>query len=193
MFHSSANIWGTSGASVATIPTNPLSSDKSTLDSLAVMRCIVKNDAHSPEVVSLSYRLAADAPTLRAYAQAVWFWVHDHLTFIHHEAIVEGALVHEAPIPPDAQLLIPPSSLLRMPTMLGDCAIYSTLVASLLITKGIETWFRVVCADVNEPDIWGHVYVVAKLNGDFVVMDASHGHYFGWETPNKIRQLDYKV
>ena len=77
--------------------------------------------------------------------------------------------------------------------MLGDCAIYSTLVASLLITKGIETWFRVVCADVNEPDIWGHVYVVAKLNGDFVVMDASHGHYFGWETPNKIRQLDYKV
>ena len=193
MFHSTSEIWGTTGALVQAIPTSPFSSDQSTLDSLAVMRRITINDARSPEILSLAYLLAADAPTSRSYAQAVWFWVHDHLEFIHHEDIVEGQLAHEAPIPLDSQLLIPPASLLKMPKPMGDCAIFSTLTAALLLTQGIATWFRVVCADENEPDVWGHVYVVALLNGEYVSMDTSHGHYFGWETPNKLRQLDYKV
>lgn len=193
MFHSSLDLWGSPGASIAQRPTNPFSSDQSTLDSLAVMAVLSRKDAASPTIRSLAHSIAAHCPTLRSYCQAVWFWVHDHISFDHHENIVDSLSKEGIPVPLDAQLLIGPVSLLKMPRPSGDCAIFSTLTAALLLSTSIDTWFRVTCSDKNEPDVWSHVYVVCMVDGEVIPMDTSHGHFFGWETTNKFRELNYKV
>ena len=109
-----------------------------------------------------------------------------------HESLVADLATQHA-VPLDSQLLISPASLLGMPEPQGDCAVYSTLVACLLIAANVPCWFRVTANDAEQPEVWGHVYVVALANRQKVVLDTSHGKFFGWEVRTKYRQMDFRI
>lgn len=191
MFSDNA-FWGASGAIVSDTPTNPFDTDVSTLDTLRIMAAIARRDAATPTIQTLAHSLCAQCSTPQQCAQAIWFFVHGFLTFRPHEDL--AANVIGAPQDGiDRQVLISPASLLALPSPEGDCAIYSSLTAALLLAMGIRASYRITASDKDEQWRWSHVYVVAHLQeGDFV-MDTSHGDYPGWETKTKFRELDYPV
>ena len=68
-----------------------------------------------------------------------------------------------------------------------DCDGFSMYVAALLEAAGIDSAFVTVAADPVDPSHYSHVYVVAFPAPDIrVPIDASHGHYAGWECPNRF-------
>lgn len=68
---------------------------------------------------------------------------------------------------------------------IGDCDDFSSYLAALLATQGIDSKFCTVAADDRAPDQFSHVYVTCYLDGERIPLDASHGDYVGWEVPNK--------
>lgn len=111
---------------------------------------------------------------------AIWWWVRDHLQFIHHSKML-GAWVG---MPDELQLLIRPDALLKMQSPKGDCAVYTTLVCAMLECAGYEWEIVTVAVDPNQPGIFSHVYARVILpNGARVALDASHGTCPGWEAP----------
>lgn len=70
----------------------------------------------------------------------------------------------------------------------GDCDDFSMLVASVLTAAGIPCRFVTVAADPEAPDQFSHVYVAAYAP-DRIALDASHGAYPGWETPNRFGKI----
>lgn len=193
MFHSSSDIWGTQGATIAEYPTNPFSTEVSTAHTLQVMKSLTLKDSSSPLILSIAASLAAPCLTISHYAGAVWFYVHGALRFVRHEDLVSEVILPEHFVPLDSQLLIPPTAVLRMPTPAGDCAIFSMLTAALMIAAGIPACFRVVAANEEDQHTWGHVYVVVETEKGIEVLDTSHGKYPGWETPKKFREMDYPI
>lgn len=193
MFHSPDAIWGTQGATIAEQPTDSSNTDVSTVDTLAVMSALARRDSHAPIILQYADSISSDCRDSRQAASGIWYWVREYMTFKRHEEIVLDVLgPYYAGI--ESQLLIPPADVVRMPSPQGDCAIYSMLVASLLIACGIPARYRVVAVDPEETWRWSHVYVIASLgeSGDYS-MDASHGRYPGWETKRKYREMDWNV
>jgi hypothetical protein len=73
----------------------------------------------------------------------------------------------------------------------GDCDDFAMYGASHLIARGVPCAFVTVAADDIDPNMYSHVYLVAypqtgMYAGQRVPMDLSHGHYVGWECPNRF-------
>jgi len=187
---STDKIWGTPGASLYEIPTNPLDDERSTHDTLQLMTAMARSDASSPQVQHLAHALIEGCKSVPEVLTSLWFWARDHILLKPHEHIVSELL--SAPIF-DKQLLIRPASLLVMPHPQGDCAIYSTLIASVCIALRLPSCFRIIAADAEEPERWSHVYVVAWTGEGSYALDASHGKYPGYEKPNPFRVMDWPV
>ena len=196
MFHSSDPFWGSLGATIVSQPTNPFSTDVSTLDTLSIMATLARRDSGSPSIQSLASELMRGCTCPIEVCRSIWFWVHGHLTFLAHEDIAADVLHLDNPN--DVQVLIPPSDLLQMPAPKGDCAIYSMLISALGLSLGIPVAYRVTASDSKEPERWSHVYCVVKVwepgdlkSPEIFPIDASHGAYPGWETKTKYREMDY--
>lgn len=156
------------------------------------MAAIARRDSATPPIRILVGTLCSQCKDDRQCAQAIWYFVHGFLSFRPHEDLAANVVG----IPPDGvdrQILISPASLLALPSPQGDCAIYSSLTAALLLARGIKASYRTTASDKEEEWRWSHVYVIAHLrDGDFV-MDTSHGDYPGWETKTKFREFDYSI
>lgn len=190
MFTSTHPFWGPSSASVAEYPTNPANSDVSTADTLEIMASLSREHGLRPELVALSRYIASGCSNCREALQAIWYWVHSNIQFRRHEEIVLDVFgPHHAGI--ESQLLIPPADLLRLPRPQGDCAIFSMLTASLMLSLEMEAALRATASDAEEPERWSHVYVIGVCDGEVFPMDTSHGKYPGWETDKRYRVMDY--
>ena len=131
--------------------------------------------------------------TKRDLARAIWWWVKGHVTFCQDEEIVANELGYKDP---NQELLIPPITLLQMPTPMGDCDDFSLLTASLLKCAHIPCWYVAIAVDEMEPDRFSHVYIRAYLDDEeqMMAMDVSHGRVPGWETQRKIyRKMEWMI
>lgn len=118
----------------------------------------------------------------RAICESVWWWAKHILKFVHHTGLIAVWFSETDQL----QLLISPDALLEMTKPRGDCAIYTTLICSMLRACGIEYEIVTLAADPNQPDVFGHVFPRAVLpGGRRMSLDASHGSYPGWEVPKE--------
>jgi hypothetical protein len=65
-----------------------------------------------------------------------------------------------------------------------DCDGYHSYASSLLLALGVPCSYCTVAADLQEPDRFSHVYLVAYPEGVRTPIDCSHGKYVGWEVPD---------
>jgi hypothetical protein len=115
----------------------------------------------------------------RAVMWAAWWWAKYHIRFTHHEDMLRVWLNETDQL----QLLVPPDVLVKL-VPLGDCAIFSMLVATFLEIFGVPWEFVTVKANPEAPSLYSHVYVRGITeDGVHVGLDASHGKYPGWEVP----------
>ncbi len=110
---------------------------------------------------------------------AAWWWAKYHIRFAHHEDMLRVWLNETDQL----QLLIPPDVLVSV-APLGDCAIFSMLIATFLEIFGVPWEFVTVKANPEAPSLYSHVYPRGITeDGVHVGLDASHGKYPGWEVP----------
>lgn len=118
-------------------------------------------------------------------ARGCWWYVKRKLQFVHHSKLIADWFAEKDQL----QLLIEPSVLVRMPAakwaMVGDCAIYSMLLCSML--ESLEVPWRLVtlAVDPRQPILYTHVFPQAQMpDGSWLTLDASHGQYPGWQVPD---------
>ena len=188
--HSSSPFWGSTGATILAVPTNPFDNEISTTDTLHIMSALANRDAGSPLIQSLAHELLIGCSTAEQFFQSLWYWIKNRIEFKQHEDIIPSVLGVDGI---DKQLLISPSTLLALPLPEGDCAVFSTLVASVLVAGGFAPLYKVISADSNEPERWSHVYVIVPTASGYYSMDVSHGKYPGWEYQNRYREMTWVV
>lgn len=158
-------------------------SDLATAQTVAYMSALVKHSLGDPIIASAweKAQLFRRFPGGEDDAVCIW-WLAKYAIrkFVHHQEM----LWHWLGKQDELQLLISPEALLKMESPKGDCAVYTTLIQSLLAYRGIP--WRTVCVAVNpiRPDLFTHVYAAAiRADGSMLPLDASHGQYPGWEAP----------
>jgi transglutaminase-like putative cysteine protease len=178
-------------------PTDPQNTDTSTVDTIHQMIALAKASANTPVVNSVVNSCIQSLPKTysnRDLARAIWWWVKRKVTFVTDEEILARHLGYEKD--PFQELLIPPVTLLSMPTPMGDCDDFSLLVASLLTCAHIPCWYVAIAVDEDEPSRFSHVFVVCYLSDEDqrMTMDCSHGTVPGWETKRYVyRRMEWQV
>lgn len=178
-------------------PTDPIDTDKSTLDTIGQMIHLAEYSSTTPLIQSIVNDLLYKLPkqhSNRDLARSIWYWVKKHVKFVEDETILVQELGYASD--PNQELLIPPETLLGMEVPQGDCDDFSMLVASLLKGAGIPCWFVTIAVDGGQPWRWSHVFVVAYLadEGGKMTMDVSHGSIPGWETQKLVyRRMEWLV
>jgi len=167
------------GVVQATVYAAPDDDDAATAQTIALMAQYVREDSRSPIVRRAAAEAAAAAKgnDVAALAAAVWHWVRSRVRFIQ-DRVPAAAITAR---PELAELLIRPVDLLTMPEPAGDCDDQSMRWAAMLRALGIETAFRTVAADPQQPQFYSHVYVVAFGPAGEIPLDCSHGPKPGWE------------
>ncbi len=126
-------------------------------------------------------------------ARCLFWWVKKNIQFVEDEELLNQELGYGA-LELDKELLISPPVLLSMPSPMGDCDDFSTLLASLLLACEIKCSFVTVAADGMDPYKFSHVYVRAYPNdGEAIYLDTSHGPYPGWETSRQFRKQEWPL
>lgn len=158
----------------ATVHRQPDDDEARTAHTISLMAEYVRQDAKAPIVRQAAYQAISHLAgrDARQEAIAVWQWVRSRVRFVHDSDFAIGD---------DAEVLVRPVDLLRMPQPSGDCDDFSMLVAALLRALGIPSAFVTVAADPRSADQYTHVYVVAMLPNGPLALDASHGPSPGWE------------
>lgn len=158
--------------------------DKATAQTVQYMSALVKHSLGDPIIARAweqAERMFRSFPGGENDAVVAWWYAKYVIRrFVHHQEM----LVHWLGLPDELQLLISPEALLRMESPKGDCAVYTTLIQTLLAYRGIEP--ETVCVAVNpaRPDLFTHVYAQARFaDGSRLPLDASHGQYAGWQAP----------
>jgi len=122
--------------------------------------------------------------TRSGFARSAWAYAKRNIRFIHHSKLIRDWFREVDHL----QLLIQPSVLLRFPEtkwpMVGDCAIYSCLIAAMLAVYEIPWRLVTLACDPRQPAIFSHVFPRAQMeDGSWFTLDASHGKYPGWQVP----------
>lgn len=176
------------------IYTADLGTDRATADTIAIMASLARQGARSNEVYwaveQAWYGLPADASD-REITKAIYNWVRRTVRFVEDESLIQ---LWTGEVVTNKELLIAPERLLTMQPPQGDCDDFSTLLAAMLLSVGIPTSFVTIAADSFNPGRFSHVYVRASLaRGEVVNLDASHGTYLGWESPEKFREVEWPI
>lgn len=184
--------FGSAPSIVAVLPTDGSNNVVSTADTLDVMALIVKQGLHSSVVASaVAGALGADGWELSEREQIgkVFYWIKRNVRFVDDESRV--AEIFGIPLTQvDQELLISPERLLTMPVPMGDCDDFSMLAATMLGQLGIPVVFVAICADMNEPRRFSHVFTRAVLStGEVLPIDCSHGEFPGWESPINFGEM----
>lgn len=95
--------------------------------------------------------------------------------------------------PLTTEVLIRPADILEMPAPAGDCDDHAMLAASMLLSRGIEPELVTIAADPAAPQVYSHVYARARLAGERVAMDTSHGEHIGWEAPAAGKRRTWRL
>lgn len=119
-----------------------------------------------------------------AVARAAWWYAKLNVRFIHHSKLIRDWLREKDQL----QLLIQPAVLVRFPDqqwpMVGDCAVYSMLIAAMLGIFEMPWRLVTLAIDPRQPRIFTHVFPRAQMpDGEWMALDASHGLYPGWQVP----------
>jgi hypothetical protein len=158
----------------------PEDDELATAQTIALMKLFTLEDAGSP-IVRRAAEEAIAALSVRnamAEAAAVWMWIRRHVRLVSD---VELARLAGFPEPEEAEVLIRPVDLLRMPQPQGDCDCQAMLGAAMLRALGIDSEFATIAADPGDPSRYSHVYVLAKMPcGRQVPLDFSHAPGPGW-------------
>ena len=116
----------------------------------------------------------------RNAAWAVWWSVKHALMFVEDDQLLQGL----TPNPPELELLVSPSVMVRSREPRGDCDDFTMLLCCFLEVLGCPWEIVTVAVDPQEPERWSHVYAVAVFeDGSRLALDASHGAHPGWEVP----------
>lgn len=190
----SSRFWGVP-TRVTAVATNPTDSDVSTAETIQHMIALARSAATSPLICSVvdgCIKTLPKTPTQRDLARAIYWKVKNKLTFCEDESIIANQLGMKDI---NQELLIHPVVLWQMPTPMGDCDDYATLIASLLCCANIRCAFVTIAADADMPWKFSHVYVTAWLDDEKqqIGMDASHGDNLGWEYKNATRRHEWLV
>jgi len=118
----------------------------------------------------------------REFADGVW-WLVRSLVRFRRDIDLAPDIPQRAEV---VEVLIRPLDLVDMARSRGDCDDFSMLAGALLLARGVPFSFATVAADPRDPSQYSHVYVVAHLKDGDRALDASHGFYPGWETPNRF-------
>ena len=176
------------------VPTNPVDTDISTVDTIHQMIAIAKISSHSLLIASVIDSLLRTLPRHLSntdLARAIFWWIKNHVRFESDEAILASQLGYKDP---NQELLIPADTLLSMPIPMGDCDDFSMLGASFMLACHIPVWFVAVAVDPNEPNRFSHVYCKILVDNIVVPFDSSHGPTFGWETRKDVfRRMEWEV
>lgn len=173
---------------VEAVWTHPLDTDRSTADTIQVMRRLALRGAKTPQVQVYCQGLETLSP--RETVGALYRRVKQTLRFREDESI-SVELGHRV----DAEVVTAPEALLSMPIPEGDCDDYSTLLAACLLASDPYTGvsFGTLAVDEEDPYRWSHVYVVAYVDGERIPLDASHGPYVGWEKDTAYRRREWPI
>jgi hypothetical protein len=180
--------------SVQAVPTNPIDTDISTVDTIHQMIAIAKVSSHSPAIIhvvdSLLYNLPKN-PSNLDLVRAIFWWIKNHVKFVSDESILGSELGYKDL---NQELLIPADTLLHMTQPMGDCDDFSMLVASFMLCIGVPVWYVAVAVDQEQPWRFSHVYCKVLVDGESIPFDASHGKQLGWETKNQVfRRMEWVV
>lgn len=185
--------WG-EAVRVQTVATDPLNNDVSTADTIQQMIAIARVSSRTPfvaEVVDRIIQSLGNRPTNTDLVRAIYRFVKATVTFCEDETILGSQMGY---VDVNQELLITPMALLSMPHPMGDCDDFSTLVATLCVAVSIPVWFVTVAVDELQPFRFSHVYCKALVDGKYIMLDASHGGYPGWETNRpKFRRAEWFV
>jgi len=167
------------GVVQATVYPAPDDDEAATAQTISLMAQYVREGSRSPIVRRAAAEAAQSAKgnDVASLAAAVWQWVRSRVKFVQ-DRVPAAAITAR---PELAELLIRPVDLLTMPEPAGDCDDQSMLCAAMLRALGIETAFRTVAADPQQPQFYSHVYVVAFGPAGEIPLDCSHGPKPGWE------------
>jgi hypothetical protein len=127
-------------------------------------------------------------------AERIYFCIKGRVAFETDEEILMGQFGFTREQAEDTELIISPEMLLSMSNARGDCDCFATLTAAMLRCANIHVKFVAIAVDEHEPYRLSHVFCKALLDGQWVAMDTSHGHYVGWETTKpRFRQVEFNV
>jgi hypothetical protein len=190
------NLWGHQiAADVA--KTDGRDNTRSTLDSLHKMRSVARHSKSLPILVDAvgSCLDKLETPiTQYAVGQRIYHCIKGRVAFETDEEILMQQFGFTREQAEDTELIISPEMLLSTPDARGDCDCFATLTAAMLLCAGIPVRFVAVAVDPQEPYRFSHVFCRALLDGQWVGMDTSHGHYVGWETDKpRFREVELNV
>jgi len=120
-----------------------------------------------------------------AYAEcwAVWWSIRHTLKFVSDDSLLRNI---PTPNPPELELLVSPSVMVRSRNPQGDCDDFTMLMCCFLECLGVPWEIVTVAADPGDAERWSHVYAVAVLeDGRRMPMDAAppDAKWPGWEVP----------
>ena len=173
-------------------PTDPVDTDRSTVETIHKMIALVRSACLSPEVCRVVNTCLASLPknhSLSDLARAIYYWIQEHVRFCEDEKL----LAQRLGLPIDKELLIDPRVLLSMPQPMGDCDDFSTLAASCLACANVPCKFVAIAADKGLPWKFSHVYVKCFVDGQWMGFDASHGNCLGWEYKDATRLAEWGI
>jgi hypothetical protein len=120
-----------------------------------------------------------------AYAAcwAAWWSIRHTLKFTSDDSLLRNI---PTPNPPELELLVAPSVMVRARSPQGDCDDFTMLICCFLQCLGVPWEIVTVAADPGDAQRWSHVYAVAILeDGRRMPMDAAppDAKWPGWEVP----------
>lgn len=181
---------------VVAVPTNPIDSDVSTVDTIQKMRWLARKSSSNPKVVQAVEECITrlhSGYSRRDLVRSIYWWIRTHVTFCEDEEILAQVLGYQDV---NRELLVSPPVLLSMPRPMGDCDDFSTLCAAMLGCVSVPVKFIVIACDKEDHNRFSHVYCAAYLEDEqqWIPFDASHGKQLGWEYQGEVyRRVEWLV
>jgi len=161
--------------------------DHSTAQTVALMAEQIRQCAQDPVVQAAAHSALLKYSQGRAGAYAacwaIWWSIRHTLKFTSDDSLLRHI---PTPNPPELELLVSPSVMVRARSPQGDCDDFTMLMCCFLQCLGVPWEIVTVAADPGDSQRWSHVYAVATLeDGRRMPMDAAppDAKYPGWEVP----------
>jgi hypothetical protein len=158
----------------------PDDDELATAQTVGLMARYIRQDARHPLLRRVALQAAAAAKKPKEAAAAIFHWIRRRVRLVEDRALAQAG---GFPEPEDAEVLIRPLDLLRMPQPQGDCDDQVMLAAAMLGALGIPSVLVTIAADPAQPGRYSHVYLVALTPQGPLSLDPSHGPYPGWHPP----------
>jgi hypothetical protein len=133
-------------------------------------------DAQEPAIKNATAQAIAGRRSKQGKAAGIFNWICARLHYVEDKDLHLGDF---RPDCADAEILIRPADVLRMPQPAGDCDEYSMLARAMLLSAGIRASFITVECDEDAPGDYSHIYVraytPAALAFDAIPNAAVHG------------------